>query len=108
MAMATTSRMHSSRSGRPTPPGATGTRGDDRSDLAWTTDSPDSAGPETDFATGDYWFETVKPGPVPDPEGEYQAPHINVIVQARGMLNPSFTRIYFSGRTPRPTQPTWC
>jgi protocatechuate 3,4-dioxygenase alpha subunit len=46
--------------------------------------------------TGLYWFETVKPGVVPDPEGEPQAPHINVIVQARGMLDPSFTRIYFS------------
>lgn len=50
---------------------------------------------ETDFTTGLYWFETVKPGRVPDPEGELQAPHISVVVQARGMLNPSFTRIYF-------------
>lgn len=50
----------------------------------------------TDFTTGLYWFETIKPGPVPDPEGEPQAPHVNVIVQARGMLNPSFTRLYFS------------
>lgn len=50
----------------------------------------------TDFTTGEYWFETVKPGPVPDPEGEPQAPHISVIVQARGMLNPSFTRMYFA------------
>lgn len=50
----------------------------------------------SDFATGEYWFETIKPGPVPDPEGELQAPHISVIVQARGMLDPSFTRIYFS------------
>jgi protocatechuate 3,4-dioxygenase alpha subunit len=50
----------------------------------------------TDFATGQYSIETVKPGPVPDPEGEHQAPHLNLIVQARGMLNPSFTRVYFS------------
>jgi protocatechuate 3,4-dioxygenase alpha subunit len=50
----------------------------------------------SDFQTGGFWFETVKPGPVPDREGEMQAPHISVIVQARGMLNPSFTRIYFS------------
>jgi protocatechuate 3,4-dioxygenase alpha subunit len=50
----------------------------------------------TDFKTGEYWFETVKPGAVPDPEGEPQAPHISVIVQARGTLNPSFTRLYFS------------
>lgn len=49
----------------------------------------------TGHATG-YSFETVKPGVVPDPEGEPQAPHISVVVQARGMLNPSFTRIYFA------------
>ena len=46
--------------------------------------------------SGEYRIETVKPGSVPDPEGEPQAPHISVIVQARGMLNPVFTRIYFS------------
>ncbi len=51
---------------------------------------------DTDFSTGLFWFETVKPGRVRDPEGELQAPHISVVVQARGMLNPSFTRIYFS------------
>lgn len=50
----------------------------------------------TDFETGLYWIETLKPGPVPDPEGELQAPHAAVIVQARGMLNPLFTRLYFS------------
>ncbi len=51
---------------------------------------------ETEFASGEYWFETIKPGPVPDAEGEFQAPHISLVVQARGMLNPVFTRIYFS------------
>jgi protocatechuate 3,4-dioxygenase alpha subunit len=50
----------------------------------------------SDFRTGEYRFETVKPGPVPDVEGALQAPHISVIVQGRGMLNPVFTRIYFS------------
>lgn len=49
-----------------------------------------------DFDTGEFWFETIKPGLVPDPEGMPQAPHINLIIQARGMLNPLFTRIYFS------------
>ena len=48
------------------------------------------------FETGEYRFETLKPGPVPDAEGEDQAPHISLIVQARGMLIPVFTRIYFS------------
>jgi protocatechuate 3,4-dioxygenase alpha subunit len=37
-------------------------------------------------------FDTVKPGPV----GDGQAPHLNVIVMARGMLSHAFTRIYFS------------
>jgi len=50
----------------------------------------------TDFETGEYTFETIKPGPVPDVEGVFQAPHISLIVQGRGMLNPVFTRIYFS------------
>ena len=50
----------------------------------------------TDFETGEYRFETVKPGRVPDAEGAFQAPHISLIVQGRGMLNPVFTRIYFS------------
>lgn len=50
----------------------------------------------SDFDTGEYRFETVKPGPVPDAEGEDQAPHISVIIQGRGMLIPVFTRIYFS------------
>jgi protocatechuate 3,4-dioxygenase alpha subunit len=54
---------------------------------------------KSDFETGVYRFETLKPGPVPDTEGEDQAPHIAVIVQGRGMLNPVFTRIYFSDET---------
>lgn len=41
-------------------------------------------------------FQTVKPGRVPAPGGGEQAPHINVIVFARGMLNHVFTRLYFS------------
>lgn len=53
----------------------------------------------TDYKTGDFRLETVKPGRVPDMEGDFQAPHISVIVQARGMLNPVFTRVYFSDET---------
>ena len=49
----------------------------------------------TEFQTGGYWFETVKPGAVPDGQGGYQAPHLNLVIQARGMLMPSFTRVYF-------------
>ena len=50
----------------------------------------------SDFTSGEYVIETVKPGRVPGPDGRPQAPHLNLIVQARGMLNPSFTRVYFS------------
>ena len=50
----------------------------------------------TEFATGEYWFETVKPGRVPGRDGLAQAPHLNLIVQGRGMLNPVFTRLYFA------------
>jgi protocatechuate 3,4-dioxygenase alpha subunit len=50
----------------------------------------------SNFETGEYRFDTLKPGRVPDAEGALQAPHISLIVQGRGMLNPVFTRIYFS------------
>ena len=46
--------------------------------------------------SGRYSFETIKPGPVPASEESVQAPHINVVVFARGMLVHAFTRIYFS------------
>ena len=42
-----------------------------------------------------YSFETIKPGPVPGNDESVQAPHINVVVFARGMLVHAFTRIYF-------------
>jgi protocatechuate 3,4-dioxygenase alpha subunit len=44
---------------------------------------------------GGYWFETVKPGPVPLGRGGFQAPHIVVTVFARGLLNHAVTRLYF-------------
>jgi protocatechuate 3,4-dioxygenase, alpha subunit len=46
---------------------------------------------------GDGSFEivTVKPGRVPSWNGTLQAPHIDVSVFARGMLNRCVTRIYF-------------
>ena len=53
----------------------------------------------SDFKTGVYSFLTIKPGPVPHPDGGLQAPHISLTIQARGMLNPTFTRIYFADET---------
>jgi protocatechuate 3,4-dioxygenase alpha subunit len=44
---------------------------------------------------GSYWFETIKPGPVPFDERRMQAPHICVTVFARGLLNHLMTRLYF-------------
>ncbi len=65
--------------------------------------SADSRGSNADFTgfgrvgTGTdpeqrFFFETIKPGAA----GDGQAPHINVIVFMRGMLNHAYTRIYFS------------
>jgi protocatechuate 3,4-dioxygenase alpha subunit len=47
---------------------------------------------------GDGRFEivTVKPGRTPWPEGGEQAPHLDVSVFARGMLQRCVTRIYFA------------
>jgi protocatechuate 3,4-dioxygenase, alpha subunit len=44
---------------------------------------------------GRFEFLTVKPGPVPGPDGRTQAPHIDVSLFARGLLNRLVTRIYF-------------
>jgi protocatechuate 3,4-dioxygenase alpha subunit len=44
---------------------------------------------------GEFSFLTVKPGPVPGPDGQLQAPHVMVSVFARGLLKRLVTRIYF-------------
>lgn len=44
---------------------------------------------------GEFVFETIRPGPVPSPDGGRQAPHLNVLVFARGLLDRLATRIYF-------------
>ena len=56
-------------------------------------------------AEGRYRFTTVRPGPVPGPSGAAQAPHINVNVFARGVLNRLFTRIYFDGEPSNASDP---
>jgi protocatechuate 3,4-dioxygenase, alpha subunit len=45
--------------------------------------------------TGAFVFHSIKPGCVPGPSGSIQAPHLSVIVAARGMARHAFTRIYF-------------
>jgi len=44
---------------------------------------------------GSYWFETIRPGPVPFDGEQMQAPHISVTVFSRGLLNHAMTRLYF-------------
>jgi protocatechuate 3,4-dioxygenase, alpha subunit len=68
----------------------------------WQTD------PDGHFATGSGGFgrcatdaagrwavRTVKPGPLPAPDGGTEAPHLDVSVFARGLLHRLVTRIYF-------------
>jgi protocatechuate 3,4-dioxygenase, alpha subunit len=47
-------------------------------------------------AEGAFQFRTIKPGSVPSSTGAPQAPHINVSIFMRGLLNGLVTRIYFS------------
>ncbi|HLH78601.1 MAG TPA: protocatechuate 3,4-dioxygenase subunit alpha [Candidatus Binataceae bacterium] len=44
---------------------------------------------------GRFRFYTIKPGAVAGPQNKLQAPHINVIVFSRGLLQHLYTRIYF-------------
>jgi protocatechuate 3,4-dioxygenase, alpha subunit len=50
-------------------------------------------------------FETIKPGPVPGPDGLPQAPHLEVALFARGLLKQLFTRIYFAGEAANASDP---
>jgi len=54
---------------------------------------------------GSYWFETIKPGPVPFDSAQTQAPHIGVTVFARGLLNHLMTRLYFADEPANETDP---
>ncbi len=48
-----------------------------------------------DMDTGEFTFETVKPGAVPWPDGRMQAPHITFWIVARGINIGLHTRMYF-------------
>ncbi len=50
----------------------------------------------TDFATGLYWFETVKPGRVEGRNGRTMAPHVSFFLVARGINTGLQTRMYFA------------
>ncbi len=48
-----------------------------------------------DLVTGEYRFETIRPGRVPFPDGRLQAPHLTCWIVARGINLGLQTRIYF-------------
>lgn len=49
----------------------------------------------TNFETGEFTFDTIKPGSVPGRNGATQAPHISIWIVARGINVGLNTRIYF-------------
>jgi protocatechuate 3,4-dioxygenase, alpha subunit len=50
----------------------------------------------SDFDTGVYTFDTIKPGPVEGRNGRVMAPHVNFWIAARGINVGLNTRMYFS------------
>ena len=50
----------------------------------------------SDFETGVYGFETIKPGAVTGRNGRRMAPHVNLWIVARGINIGLNTRMYFS------------
>ena len=46
-------------------------------------------------AEGRWAVRTLKPGPLPAPDGGVEAPHLDVSVFARGLLGRLVTRVYF-------------
>ncbi|MEK1886756.1 MAG: protocatechuate 3,4-dioxygenase subunit alpha [Phyllobacterium sp.] len=49
----------------------------------------------TDMETGEFAFETIKPGQVPFKDGRLMAPHISMWIVARGINIGLNTRVYF-------------
>ena len=68
---------------------------DDRENLPRDPETFSGFGRSGTDADGRFSFVTVKPGPVPGPDGSLQAPHIMVSIFARGLLKRLVTRIYF-------------
>lgn len=70
-----------------------------QADSAGHHDNPDFSGfgrSAADFATGLFSFETVKPGVLPWRDGRAQAPHVSLLIFARGINIHLHTRMYFS------------
>lgn len=70
-----------------------------QADAAGRHDNPDFHGfgrTAADFATGEWAFETIKPGALPWRDGRTQAPHVSLLIFARGINIHLHTRLYFS------------
>jgi len=52
-----------------------------------------------------YAIETVVPGQVAGADGRLQAPHILVVIFARGLLKQVVTRVYFEGEASNAQDP---
>jgi protocatechuate 3,4-dioxygenase alpha subunit len=68
---------------------------DEREDLPLDPKTFSGFGRSDTVEGGNFSFVTVKPGPVPGPDGRAQAPHVMVSVFARGLLKRLVTRVYF-------------
>jgi protocatechuate 3,4-dioxygenase, alpha subunit len=80
---------------------------------------PDPEGPEAEFQgygrcrtgkDGQFRFTTIKPGPVPAAGGRNtpQAPHVAIMLFARGLLKSLSTRLYFAGEALNETDLILC
>ncbi|WP_289081943.1 protocatechuate 3,4-dioxygenase subunit alpha [uncultured Sulfitobacter sp.] len=49
----------------------------------------------SDYDTGEWQFDTIRPGAVPFPDGRMMAPHISLWIVARGINIGLNTRMYF-------------
>lgn len=70
-----------------------------QADASGRHDNPDFLGfgrAAADFATGEFVFETIKPGVLPWRDGRPQAPHVSLLIFARGINIHLHTRLYFS------------
>jgi protocatechuate 3,4-dioxygenase alpha subunit len=68
---------------------------DDREYLPLDPETFSGFGRSGTDAGGKFSFVTIKPGSVPGPDGNLQAPNVMVSVFARGLLKRLVTRIYF-------------
>ena len=77
--------------------------GDPQSDLADPAFT--GFGRAATASGGVFRFQTVRPGIVPGPGGQRQAPHVLVSVMARGVMSRCWTRLYFEDEPLNATDP---